>query len=172
MHAIEMSQCIQRGNFDKYGALVLKTWEQKKQLDLGTNPPEVEKIIRQIKDYALGYKLPGAGGGGYLYIVAKSPEAAAIIKNKLTNNPPNSKARFVDLAISNKGFQVTRSQKAKVHPILEVHYIVLFEYEVNCKNKKHKTYDMIELEIDSESNVRENNKNNKRYHLLHNFELH
>ncbi len=109
MHAIEMSQCIQRGNFDKYGALVLKTWEQKKQLDLGTNPPEVEKIIRQIKDYALGYKLPGAGGGGYLYIVAKSPEAAAIIKNKLTNNPPNSKARFVDLAISNKGFQVTRS---------------------------------------------------------------
>ena len=32
---------------------------QKKALDSGTNPPAVEDIIRQIKDYTLGYKLPG-----------------------------------------------------------------------------------------------------------------
>lgn len=108
-HAIEMSQCIQRGNFDEYGKLVLKTWQQKKQIDRGTNPPDIEKIINIIKDYALGYELPGAGGGGYLYIVAKSPEAAAIIKKALLDNPPNSRARFVDVAISDKGFQVTRS---------------------------------------------------------------
>lgn len=108
-HAIEMSQCIQRGNFEDYGKLVLKTWQQKKQIDKGTNPPEVEKIIDMIKDYALGYELPGAGGGGYLYIVAKSPEAAARIKKTLLDNSPNSKARFVDIALSDKGFQVTRS---------------------------------------------------------------
>ena len=109
MQAIEMSQCIQKGNFEEYGKLVLKTWQQKKMIDKGTNPPMVEKIIDQIKDYALGYTLPGAGGGGYLYIVAKSPEAASRIKKELTDNPPNSKARFVDMKISDKGFQVTRS---------------------------------------------------------------
>ena len=108
-HALEMSQCIQRGNFEEYGKLILKTWNQKKLLDSGTNPPQVENIINLIKDYALGYKLPGAGGGGYLYIVAKSPDAAARIKKILLDNPPNSKARFVDIAISDKGFQVTRS---------------------------------------------------------------
>lgn len=109
VHALEMSQCIQKGNFEDYGRMILKTWQQKKLLDKGTNPPQVEKIIDMIKDYALGYELPGAGGGGYLYIVAKSPDAAARIKKILLDNPPNSKARFVDIAISDKGFQVTRS---------------------------------------------------------------
>jgi mevalonate kinase len=48
-------------------------------IDSGTNPPEVERIIDLIKDYTLGYKLPGAGGGGYLYMVAKDPDAAVRI---------------------------------------------------------------------------------------------
>ena len=109
MHALEMAECIQRGDFNRYGELILKTWEQKKQLDRGTNPPTVERIIDLIKDYALGYKLPGAGGGGYLYIVAKDPEAAVRIKHILNNNQPNDKARFVDMQLSSKGFQVSRS---------------------------------------------------------------
>lgn len=91
------------------GRLVGKTWEQNKRLDAGTNPPAVEAIIRQIADYCLGYKLPGAGGGGYLYMIAKSPEAAAHIRSILTQNPPNACARFVDMTLSDKGFQVSRS---------------------------------------------------------------
>lgn len=109
MHALEMAECIQRGHFDRYGKLVLKTWAQNKLLDRGTNPPAVEGIIDLIKDYALGYKLPGAGGGGYLYIVAKDLDAAARIKNILTNNPPNDKARFVEMELSDKGLRVSRS---------------------------------------------------------------
>jgi galactokinase/mevalonate kinase-like predicted kinase len=66
-----MAEYIQRGDFDRYGKLILKTWQQNKMIDSGTNPPEVERIIDLIKDYTLGYKLPGAGGGGYLYMVAK-----------------------------------------------------------------------------------------------------
>ena len=69
----------------------------------------VEAIIRMVHDYCLGYKLPGAGGGGYLYMVSKSPEAAARIRSVLTQNPPNACARFVDMTLSDKGFQVSRS---------------------------------------------------------------
>ena len=108
-HALDLYEAVQRGNFDEMGRLVGKTWEQNKRLDSGTNPPEVEAIIRQIADYCLGYKLPGAGGGGYLYMVAKSPEAAARIRSILTQNPPNACARFVDMTLSDKGFQVSRS---------------------------------------------------------------
>jgi galactokinase/mevalonate kinase-like predicted kinase len=104
-----MAECIQRGDFTRYGQLIMKTWEQKKQIDSGTNPPEVERIIDLIKDYTLGYKLPGAGGGGYLYMVAKDPEAVGRIRKVLMDNPPNDKARFVDMRLSNKGFQVSRS---------------------------------------------------------------
>jgi galactokinase/mevalonate kinase-like predicted kinase len=108
-HALDMAACIQRGNFDQYGRMILKTWQQKKLIDSGTNPPEIEKLIHLIKDYALGYKLPGAGGGGYLYMVAKDPEAAVRIRKILEENRPNEKARFVDMQLSNKGFQVSRS---------------------------------------------------------------
>ena len=108
-HALDLYDAIQRGNFDEMGRLVGKSWEQNKRLDSGTNPPSVEAIIRMVSDYCLGYKLPGAGGGGYLYMVAKSPEAAVRIRSILTQNPPNARARFVDLTLSDKGFQVSRS---------------------------------------------------------------
>jgi galactokinase/mevalonate kinase-like predicted kinase len=57
----------------------------------------------------LGYKLPGAGGGGYLYMVAKDPDAAARIKQIVTQAQPNPNARFVDMALSKTGLQVSRS---------------------------------------------------------------
>lgn len=109
VHALDMFDAIQSGNFDTYGRLIAKTWEQKKALDSGTNPPAVEELITQIKDYALGYKLPGAGGGGYLYIVAKDPEAALQIRKQLTASPRNPNARFVEMGLSDKGLQISRS---------------------------------------------------------------
>ena len=75
-HALDLYEAIQRGNFDEMGRLVGKSWKLNQALDPGTNPEAVEAIIRRIDDYCLGYKLPGAGGGGYLYMVAKDPEAA------------------------------------------------------------------------------------------------
>ncbi|MDD4820989.1 MAG: bifunctional fucokinase/fucose-1-phosphate guanylyltransferase [Bacteroidales bacterium] len=108
-HALDLYEAIQRGNFEETGKLVGKSWEQNKQLDAGTNPPEVEAIIRQIKDYCLGYKLPGAGGGGFLYMVAKDPEAAARIKNTLNQNQLFPGARFVGMSLSEKGLQISRS---------------------------------------------------------------
>ena len=109
IHALDMNEAILRGNFANYGKLVGKSWIQNKALDAGTNPPEVEKIIRLIEDYTLGHKLPGAGGGGYLYMVAKDPQAAVQIRRLLTEYAPNPCARFVEMTLSDKGLQVSRS---------------------------------------------------------------
>ena len=108
-HAFNTFKVLQSDNFNDFCSCVNLTWEQKKRLDEGVNPPQVEKIITLIKEYTSAYKLPGAGGGGYLFIIAKDPKAAGIIRQLLNENPPNSKARFVDINLSNTGFQVTRS---------------------------------------------------------------
>ncbi|MDR1645861.1 MAG: bifunctional fucokinase/L-fucose-1-P-guanylyltransferase [Tannerellaceae bacterium] len=108
-HALDMYDAIQYGDFPAYGRLVKKTWEQNKAIDAGTNPPAIEALIAQIKDYTLGYKLPGAGGGGYLYMVAKDPEAAACIRRTLAQHPLNSNARFVEMQLSPHGLQISRS---------------------------------------------------------------
>ena len=108
-HALEMFDAIQRLDFERMGRLVGKTWQQNQLLDAGTNPPAVEALTRLIDDLCLGYKLPGAGGGGYLYMVAKDVEAAARIRSILNENRPNDKARFVEMSMCKNGFQVSRS---------------------------------------------------------------
>ena len=108
-HAMDMSEAILRGNFSSFANLVGKTWIQNQALDCGTNPPAVAAIIEMIKDYTLGYKLPGAGGGGYLYMIAKDPQAAGQIRRILTEHAPNPRARFVEMTLSEKGLQVSRS---------------------------------------------------------------
>lgn len=109
VHATDMSEAILRGNFENFASLINKTWAQNQALDSGPNPPAVAAIIETIKDYTLGYKLPGAGGGGYLYMVAKDPQAAGQIRRILTEHAPNPRARFVDMTLSDKGLQVSRS---------------------------------------------------------------
>lgn len=108
-HANELYETLQLTHFEELGRQIRKTWEQNQRLDSGTNPESVERITRLIDDYCLGYKLPGAGGGGYLYMVAKDPVAAAHIKSVLQENRPNRCARFVDMALSRSGLQVSRS---------------------------------------------------------------
>ena len=108
-HAHTLFDTIQQNDFLAYGKMIQTTWNQNKRLDSGTNPDSVEEILRKIDDYCLGYKLPGAGGGGFIYMIAKDDTAAAQIKKILTQNPPNNKARFVEMSISKTGLQTTRS---------------------------------------------------------------
>lgn len=108
-HSMDMYEAIQRQDFLAMGQLIRKTWQQNQRIDSGTNPDSVRRITDLIDDLCLGYKLPGAGGGGYLYMVAKDPESAARIRQILTMQQPNANARFVDMTLSKTGLQVSRS---------------------------------------------------------------
>ncbi|MBR1388951.1 MAG: bifunctional fucokinase/L-fucose-1-P-guanylyltransferase [Prevotella sp.] len=108
-HTMEMYEAIQRNDFRQMGLLMRKTWLQNQAIDSGTNPAAVSQLTALVDDLCLGYKLPGAGGGGYLYMIAKDPEAAARIKQILNDHRNNPNARFVDLSLSKKGLQVSRS---------------------------------------------------------------
>lgn len=108
-HTMEMYEAIQQNDFQKLGLLMRQNWLQNQQLDSGTNPPSVAALTTLIDDLCLGYKLPGAGGGGYLYMIAKDPEAAARIKQILQSNRTNRNARFVEMTLSTTGLQISRS---------------------------------------------------------------
>ena len=108
-HTMEMYEAIQCNDFQQMGQLVRKTWSQNQALDRGTNPPPVAALTSLVDDLCLGYKLPGAGGGGYLYMIAKDPEAAARIKQILGEHRQNKNARFVEMSLSTTGLQISRS---------------------------------------------------------------
>ena len=108
-HTLDMYEAIQRQDFVTMGHLVRKTWTQNQHMDSGTNPDDVRRITDLVDDLCLGCKLPGAGGGGYLYMVAKDPEAAARIRSLINAAQPNPRARFVEMTLSQQGLQVSRS---------------------------------------------------------------
>lgn len=100
---------LQQADYEALCESIRVSWELNQQLDRGTNPPAVQQILEALGGDLAGAKLLGAGGGGYLLLLAKDVDAATRIRRTLQERSPNSKARFVDLALSNTGLQVTRS---------------------------------------------------------------
>lgn len=108
-HALTLFDTLQLSDFRRYGLHIRRTWEQNRRLDSGTCPPAIDALCQRIDDLCLGYKLPGAGGGGFMYMVAKDPEAALRIRRLLTENPLNARARFVSMDVSETGLVISRS---------------------------------------------------------------
>ena len=108
-HALSMFDVLQQGDLDRFGRMVRTTWQQNKALDAGTNPPVIDELCRRVDDLCSGYKLPGAGGGGFMYMVAKDAEAAQRIRRLLTDAPLTRNSRFVEMSVSHTGLQISRS---------------------------------------------------------------
>ena len=108
-HAGELYETIQKGDFVRIGEQIGRTWRLNQDLDPGTNPPEVAALVEQVAEHLHGCKLLGAGGGGYLLMIARDGASAARVREHLAAHPPNPRARFVDIDLSRHGLQVTRS---------------------------------------------------------------
>ena len=104
--AFSAIQRCERGALEE---AVGNSWALNQRLDAGTNPPAVQAILGRIGDYVAACKLLGAGGGGYLLLLAKDEVAAERLRRELTENPPNARARFVQFGVSRTGLQLTRS---------------------------------------------------------------
>ena len=108
-HAYNSVLAFQKGSYEQAARAVLRSWQLNKKLDSGTSNEDIERIIHMIDDYAAGYKLPGAGGGGYMLICAKDTDAARRIVRTLEENPVNARARFVGMSLNTKGLEISRS---------------------------------------------------------------
>lgn len=108
-HALATYETLMRGRWDGLGDSIARSWELNQRLDAGTNPPAVQAILDSIRDQLAAVKLLGAGGGGYMLLLADGPEAATRIRSTLEQSPPNARARFVEFALSDTGLEITRS---------------------------------------------------------------
>ena len=108
-HARDSFDILQRESWDGLCNVVRRSWELNCALDFDTYPSAVQDILERVADWTAAAKLPGAGGGGYILFLAKDTEAALRIRHELTSRPPNARARFVRMDISDTGLQVTRS---------------------------------------------------------------
>lgn len=103
------ADAIQRNDWNGLCESVRRSWQMNQELDSGTNPPAVQSILDVAGEDVAAAKLLGAGGGGYMLIMTHDADAGERVRRKLTENPPNDRARFVDMQVSKSGFQVTHS---------------------------------------------------------------
>jgi len=107
--ADEMRDALSLKDAEAFGRLVADAWNLNKQLDPDSTTPDVEAIIAAIRPHIYGAKLLGAGGGGFLLVVCKNQEAARNVRKTLTEETVNSKARFFDFTVDQKGLEATVS---------------------------------------------------------------
>ena len=105
--ALDMKDDLDRRRIDAFGGKIDRVWHYNKLLDVGSTTPEIENILTNIKDHVLGAKLLGAGGGGFLFIVAKDIESSYKIRSILESRPTNDRARFFDFDIDHHGLEIS-----------------------------------------------------------------
>ena len=67
--ALEARKCIIEGAFDEFGAILHQGWECKKQLASKITNSQIDEIYRLARRAgAIGGKITGAGGGGFLLL--------------------------------------------------------------------------------------------------------
>ena len=81
--AREGFKALEKGDFPKFIEKLNSYWVQKKALDPGSTNPEVESVIARIGPCTDAVTLCGAGGGGFLFAIAKSVAAKRRLKSVL-----------------------------------------------------------------------------------------
>jgi fucokinase len=89
------------------GQFVDAAWTLNKQLDPESSNAAVEAILAQVRPHVHGAKLLGAGGGGFLFLVCKSPDDAVAVRKRLEHEPPNPRARFFAFSVNGEGLRIT-----------------------------------------------------------------
>lgn len=102
-----VAEAMARKDLPAFGRLIDKAWKLNKQLDPESTNEQIENLLARIQAHLYGAKLLGAGGGGFLLMVCRSPEDAAAVRRKLELEPPNERARFFGYEISSTGLEVT-----------------------------------------------------------------
>ena len=105
--AVATKEALDAQDVDGFARGVARYWELKKQIDPGSTNAPIEALLKSVECETLAALLPGAGGGGFIFMIAKSAAAAERIRKTFEANPPNEHARFFDFDVDKQGLKVT-----------------------------------------------------------------
>lgn len=98
---IDMKNALLRGKLDEFGELLHAGWMNKRKLASKITSPEIDKLYETAKQHgAIGGKLLGAGGGGYLLLFCEFDK-----KHVVAEQLENIGGQIVDFGFDFKGLQ-------------------------------------------------------------------
>ncbi len=79
--AKEISETLVKGNIDDAGTLLHESWEYKKQFSGNISNKHIDSLYKSaISKGAIGGKVSGAGGGGFMYFICKYDKKGDVIQ--------------------------------------------------------------------------------------------
>ena len=92
--ASEALDCIKAGDFDRLGSVMNQYWQYKIAMagkDSGVEPPSVHSVLELLSSSGdiVGGTLCGAGGGGFLVMLASKGKTSIDIEATVTNSISN-----------------------------------------------------------------------------------
>ena len=88
-------EALMNGDIDELGEIMLEAWRLHQELDPYCSNELVDKIFAVADPYCSGYKLVGAGGGGFALLLARDLHCAQKLRQTL------EKASDLDVKVYN-----------------------------------------------------------------------
>ncbi|KAL6847537.1 hypothetical protein ACP4OV_022563 [Aristida adscensionis] len=76
-------EALMNGEIDELGGIMLEAWRLHQELDPFCSNKFVDELFAFADPYCCGYKLVGAGGGGFALLLAKNPSCAKELRQAL-----------------------------------------------------------------------------------------
>ena len=98
--AAKAFEAVEKGDWHVFTAVMNAYWNNKKALDPGSTNPMVESIMARIAPHVDAVTLCGAGGGGFMLIIACNRSAKRRIRQILETGSPIRGGKFYDFGLS------------------------------------------------------------------------
>jgi len=72
------------GDLAGVGQCMSEYWQLKKKMAPGCEPELVTCIMQAVEPHVLGMSMAGAGGGGFMYLLTRTPDSVDLVRNILT----------------------------------------------------------------------------------------
>ncbi len=103
--AVEMSYAMVEGDWKHLGELMNRHWQLNQLLDPNTANAPINALLDRARPYIHGAKLAGAGGGGFLMLLARGPEAAQALRAALSQETVE-RGGVVEYSIAEEGMRI------------------------------------------------------------------
>jgi galactokinase/mevalonate kinase-like predicted kinase len=102
-----VADAMARKDARMFGHYVDVAWRLQKELCGEVTNPEIERLLVRVRPHVHGMRISGAGSGGFLFMICKSPADAVQVRDALEREPLNERSRFFDFEINRAGLEVT-----------------------------------------------------------------
>jgi fucokinase len=105
--AVRAKQALEANDVVTFSQCVSEYWQLKKTIDPGSTNAHIEEIMGHVQPFVSAASVCGAGGGGFMFFIARDEEAVYKIRHRLQSTLVHPGSRFFDFAVDGQGLKVS-----------------------------------------------------------------